>query len=1063
MAREGLAAGLLRVVAGAGYGKTTLLAQAVAGLEEPAAWVACDPRPGRPSLVDALAGALAGALPGLAAPPRRAGPERRAASLCEEIAARADAGLVLVVDDAHLLLGGRGERELAALARELPAGARLAVASRWTLPEPLGSPRPDAVTLGEPQLALSAEEARELLAALGSDASAEEAAERGREAEGWMAGIVLAARPGGDPLDYLLREVVDPLPQAAADLLEDTSHLDRFTPDMAARVTGRDDAAELLDLLEARRAFLAPAEGGPGWRRHHRLLRAALQRRAASRPAARTADIHRRAAQAWDAVGEREPAARHHLAAGDLSAAVAALAAVGGGHAGLRRPMEDWLRAVPAGAWSDLPGPVLAQASQLFYRADHRGAFAAMESAARELLARGDRHRAAVVLVRLLRAAPLAGGIYDRTIAAARDLVPRLDGEDPILLAAARVMLALLLGESCRRDEAEHELGAALDAAPDEPLAAAWAAATRAFTVDHPQGRRPQALAALDGAIPLLEEGAGVDPLNYLLYARAFRSLILSDAGRFADALDEADRLGAAAAERGLARLGVAVVAMLRFVPLAGLGQLDRLGTELARSAPDFRRMAGALRGYRHDVAAAQLAAATGDHTGVTRGVEAAREGLAEHGLPYDSAMALADLAGAAAAAELRETAWSLADEARAMAERAGAPWALARTAMVAAAVRGPGPEGDAALADALRRSADPRLEALWSRRERSLATVLLPRALERDVGPREAVVRLARACGGEVLDACAERAAGSAPEVRLALAEAAAGAVASDRAIGRMLEDPDAAVRGAARRVREARRRGAPGRSVRLVTLGGFAVERDGQRVADAEFGRQKARALLALLACAGRAVHREELVGALWPDLTERRGIAALHSTLYALRRVLEPHLLAGDASALVVAEGPTYRLVVGELGGWDADEFLRAAAAGLSAQPPDALPLLRTAEARYAGPLLPEWSFAPWTQPLRTELEEAHRAVLVAMAERLAEAGRAGEAISRYRLLLALEPEREGWHRALMSVYADAGERALALRQFHACRTVLRERLGVAPSRETRELHTRILREG
>jgi DNA-binding SARP family transcriptional activator len=47
--------------------------------------------------------------------------------------------------------------------------------------------------------------------------------------------------------------------------------------------------------------------------------------------------------------------------------------------------------------------------------------------------------------------------------------------------------------------------------------------------------------------------------------------------------------------------------------------------------------------------------------------------------------------------------------------------------------------------------------------------------------------------------------------------------------------------------------------------------------------------------------------------------------------------------------------------------------------------------------------------------------------------------------------------------MRLYADAGERALALRQFHACRTLLRERLGVAPSRETRELHTAILREG
>ena len=345
-AREGLAAGLLRIVAGAGYGKTTLLAQAVSGLDAPTAWVTRDPRRGRPSLVDALAATLAHALPGLTVLPRRVRPERRAVALCEEIAARAEDGVVVVIDDAHLLLGSRGETELAALARELPARASLAVASRWTLLGPLGGARPDAVTLAEAELALAPEEARELVVALGSDASPEAAAELAGEAEGWMAGLAPSARPGGDPLDYLLREVVDPLPEAAARFLEDTSHLDRFSAEMAARVTGSEDAAALLALLEERRAFLTPAEGGPGWRRTTACCgrRCIAVWRPGRRPAAPTA---RRAAQAWEAVGEPEPAARHHLAAGDLSAAVATLAAVGGGEAGRRPPVEGWPRPCP--------------------------------------------------------------------------------------------------------------------------------------------------------------------------------------------------------------------------------------------------------------------------------------------------------------------------------------------------------------------------------------------------------------------------------------------------------------------------------------------------------------------------------------------------------------------------------------------------------------------------------------------------------------------------------------------------------------------------------------------
>jgi DNA-binding SARP family transcriptional activator len=44
--------------------------------------------------------------------------------------------------------------------------------------------------------------------------------------------------------------------------------------------------------------------------------------------------------------------------------------------------------------------------------------------------------------------------------------------------------------------------------------------------------------------------------------------------------------------------------------------------------------------------------------------------------------------------------------------------------------------------------------------------------------------------------------------------------------------------------------------------------------------------------------------------------------------------------------------------------------------------------------------------------------------------------------------------------MRVYAQAGERGLALRQFHACRTILRERLGSDPSAETRALYSSLL---
>jgi DNA-binding SARP family transcriptional activator len=44
--------------------------------------------------------------------------------------------------------------------------------------------------------------------------------------------------------------------------------------------------------------------------------------------------------------------------------------------------------------------------------------------------------------------------------------------------------------------------------------------------------------------------------------------------------------------------------------------------------------------------------------------------------------------------------------------------------------------------------------------------------------------------------------------------------------------------------------------------------------------------------------------------------------------------------------------------------------------------------------------------------------------------------------------------------MGAYARAGERPLALRQFHACRAILRSRLGIEPSQETRDLYASLL---
>jgi DNA-binding SARP family transcriptional activator len=83
-----------------------------------------------------------------------------------------------------------------------------------------------------------------------------------------------------------------------------------------------------------------------------------------------------------------------------------------------------------------------------------------------------------------------------------------------------------------------------------------------------------------------------------------------------------------------------------------------------------------------------------------------------------------------------------------------------------------------------------------------------------------------------------------------------------------------------------------------------------------------------------------------------------------------------------------------------------------------------------------------------------------VIERLAETLVAVGEPRAAVARFQRLLELDGECEGWHRGLMRAYSLAGERGLALRQYHACRTTLREHLGVEPSAETRGLYASLL---
>lgn len=244
------------------------------------------------------------------------------------------------------------------------------------------------------------------------------------------------------------------------------------------------------------------------------------------------------------------------------------------------------------------------------------------------------------------------------------------------------------------------------------------------------------------------------------------------------------------------------------------------------------------------------------------------------------------------------------------------------------------------------------------------------------------------------------------------------------------------------------------------LFLLGPPRIERDGQPV---RVGLRKAVALAAYLAVTGRSHTRDTLATLLWPESGQAQARAAL-------RRVLSTLHTAIGAGWLVTERGEV--ALPAHAGFWlDVEQFHRRLAEcrthGHSAGETclACLPLLIEAVELYRddflvgftlrdSPLFDEWQFFQ-TEGLRDELTQA----LQSLVHGLSHQGELEQAIAYARRWVALDPLDETAHRRLMRLYAQAGQRTAALRQYEQCVQVLAEEVGMSPQARTVQLYQAI----
>ena len=222
---------------------------------------------------------------------------------------------------------------------------------------------------------------------------------------------------------------------------------------------------------------------------------------------------------------------------------------------------------------------------------------------------------------------------------------------------------------------------------------------------------------------------------------------------------------------------------------------------------------------------------------------------------------------------------------------------------------------------------------------------------------------------------------------------------------------------------------------ALKISLLGRLRIVRAGRAV---DLQSKKAQALLGYLALPpGRRHARVHLAALLWGGMGDEQARHNLRQCLSVLRRALGDRAVVGEGNQ-VYLEAAAVEVDVATL-----EQADGASAAGFGDG--DLLEGLSVGEE----------AFDEWLADQRARLRALACDRLGQLAADRAAAGAVDDAIETGRRLLAQDPANEDAHRLLMGLYARAGRRSAAVRQYDACVAALQRHLGVAPSAETMRL--------
>jgi LuxR family maltose regulon positive regulatory protein len=224
-----------------------------------------------------------------------------------------------------------------------------------------------------------------------------------------------------------------------------------------------------------------------------------------------------------------------------------------------------------------------------------------------------------------------------------------------------------------------------------------------------------------------------------------------------------------------------------------------------------------------------------------------------------------------------------------------------------------------------------------------------------------------------------------------------------------------------------------------------GRVIVRIGGRVLPGTDMRRKPLALLCfLLSRPGMSATRDQVLDALWPDTDPDQAVNSLHQTVYFLRRIIEP-AYSDDLSPGYINQDTELVWLDPELiasRSIRCREQLRA----LGADPP--FPAVMALAAEYRGRFALDFSYDDWASTHRESLHAQYLEVMERAIASSTSAGRFGDAMELSRSVLDTDPSLDQIEAGLVKMYRLLGAHAAAAEQYQHYTSVVREELGIEP---------------